>query len=102
MESDAMFSTMKVSRRAALKSLAAAGAGAVVRAAQRPVRVAAVQLHPKLADVSANLETAERLIREAIAARAEWIVLPEFFTSGLAYDSVKLPESPRPLDGAPM
>jgi predicted amidohydrolase len=96
-----MFSTMKVSRRAALKSIAVAGAGAVVRAAQRPVRVAAIQLHPKLADVSANLETAERLIREAIAARAEWIVLPEFFTSGLAYDPVKLPESPRPLDGAP-
>jgi len=97
-----MFSAMKVSRRTALKSLAVAGAGAAVRAAQRPVRVAAIQLHPKLADVSANLETAERLVREAIGARAEWIVLPEFFTSGLAYERVHLPESPRPLDGAPM
>lgn len=97
-----MFRAMRVSRRAALKSLAAAGAGAVVRAAQTPVRVAAIQLHPKLADVSANLERAEKLIREAVAARAEWIVLPEFFTSGLAFDPVKLPEAPRPLDGAPM
>src|SRR6185369_9962419 len=39
---------------------------------------------------------------EAIGQRAEWIVLPEFFTSGLAYDPVNLPNAPRPLDGAPM
>src|SRR5437867_3266136 len=93
---------MKISRRALLTTVAAAGAHAIVRAARQPVRVAAIQLHPKLADVSANLETAERLIRAAIRERAEWIVLPEFFTSGLAFDPVNLPGSPRPLDGAPM
>jgi len=81
---------------------AATGAAAIARAAQRPVRVAAIQIHPRLADVSANLERAARLIREAIGQRAEWIVLPEFFTSGLAYDPVNLPNAPRPLDGAPM
>jgi hypothetical protein len=83
-----MFRTIKLSRRSLLKTVAAAGAGALVHAAPRSVRVAAIQLHPKLADVSANLESAERLIRQAIAARAEWIVLPEFFTSGLAFDPV--------------
>jgi predicted amidohydrolase len=66
------------------------------------LRVAAVQIHPVLADVSANLERAEQLIREAIRQRAEWIALPEFFTSGLAFDPVNLPNAPRPLDGAPM
>ncbi|HET6958489.1 MAG TPA: carbon-nitrogen hydrolase family protein [Vicinamibacterales bacterium] len=93
---------MTISRRSLLVGVAATGAAAVVRAAQRPVRVAAIQIHPTLADVSANLERAERLIREAIAARAKWIVLPEFFTSGLAFDPVNLPNAPRPIDGAPM
>ena len=94
--------TSKISRRSLLAGVAAAGAAAITRAAQRPARVAAIQIHPKLADVSGNLERAERLIREALSQRAEWIVLPEFFTSGLAYDAVNLPSAPRPLDGAPM
>jgi len=72
-----------------------------MRAAQRPVHVAAIQMHPTLADVSGNLERAERLIREAIAKRAEWIALPEFFTSGLAFDPVNLPNAARPVDGEP-
>ena len=55
-----------ISRRSLLIGVAATGAAAVARAAQRPARVAAIQLHPVLADVSANLERAERLIREAI------------------------------------
>lgn len=96
---------MTISRRSLLKGLAATGAAAIARAAYaapRSVRVAAVQIHPVLADVSANLERAERLIREAIRERAEWIALPEFFTSGLAFDPVNLPNAPRPLDGPPM
>ena len=92
----------KISRRALITGVAATGAAVIARAAQRPVRVAAIQIHPTLADVSANLERAERLIREAIGQRAEWIALPEFFTSGLAFDPVHLPDAPRPLDGAPM
>ena len=91
---------MKISRRSFFVGVAATGAAAVVRAAQRPVRVAAIQIHPKLADVSANLERAEQLIREAIGQRAEWIVLPEFFTSGLAFEFELLPKAPRPLDAA--
>jgi predicted amidohydrolase len=93
---------MKISRRSLLAGVAATGAAAIARAAGRLVRVAAIQIHPALADVSGNLERAERLIREAISQRAEWIVLPEFFTSGLAFDPVNLPNAPRPLDGAPM
>src|SRR5687767_6270451 len=49
------------------------------------MRVAAIQLEPKLADVAANLETCERLADDAAAAGAEWIVLPEFFTTGVAF-----------------
>jgi predicted amidohydrolase len=93
---------MSISRRSLLIGVAATGAAALARAAARPVRVAAIQLHPKLADVGANLERVEQLIREAIGQRAEWIVLPEFFTSGLAYDLTSLPDAPRPLDGPPM
>jgi predicted amidohydrolase len=93
---------MNISRRSLLAGVAATGAAAIARAAQKPVRVAAIQIHPKLADVSANLERAEQLILEAVRQRAEWIVLPEFFTSGLAYDPVNLPNAPRPLDGEPL
>jgi predicted amidohydrolase len=97
-----MVKKMTISRRSLLVGVAATGVATIARAAHRPVRAAAIQLHPTLADVSANLERAERLIRDAIGQRAEWIVLPEFFTSGLAFDPVNLPNAPRPLDGAPM
>jgi predicted amidohydrolase len=49
------------------------------------VKVAAVQLEPRLADVAANLEMCERLADEAAAAGAEWILLPEFFTTGMGF-----------------
>src|SRR4029453_14701300 len=91
----------RISGRSFVIGVPAAGAPAMARAAQRPVRVAAIQIHPTLADVSGNLERAERLIREAISQGAAGMVLPEFFTSGLAFDPVNLPNAPRPLDGAP-
>jgi predicted amidohydrolase len=49
------------------------------------MRVAAVQLEVSLADVRANLAACERLAREAAAAGAEAIALPEFFTTGAAF-----------------
>jgi predicted amidohydrolase len=49
------------------------------------VRVAAVQLEVSLANVPANLAACERLAREAAAAGAEAIALPEFFTTGAAF-----------------
>jgi predicted amidohydrolase len=50
------------------------------------MRAAAVQLEPRIADVAANLEACERLAGEAARAGAEWIALPEFFTTGIAFD----------------
>jgi predicted amidohydrolase len=49
------------------------------------VRAAAIQLEARLADVDANLESAERLADRAGAAGAECIVLPEFFTTGIGF-----------------
>ena len=68
-----MISSAKISRRSLLLGLTAVGTATIARATTRPVRVAALQIHPKLADVGANLERAERLIRRArdrvVAAR---------------------------------
>jgi len=63
------------------------------------MRVAAVQLDVALADVRANLGACEALAREAAAAGAKAIALPEFFTTGAAF----LPElagAALPPDGA--
>jgi predicted amidohydrolase len=49
------------------------------------VRAAAVQLETVVADVAANLESCERLADQAAAAGADWILLPEFFTTGVAF-----------------
>ena len=49
------------------------------------MRVAAVQLEPRAADVAANLEACERLADQAGAAGAELIALPEFFTTGMGF-----------------
>ncbi len=48
-------------------------------------RVAAIQLETALGDVEANLAACELLADEAGAAGAEWILLPEFFTTGVAF-----------------
>jgi len=49
------------------------------------VLVAAIQMEAVVADLAANLEQAERLGHEAGAAGAHWIVLPEFFTTGIGF-----------------
>jgi predicted amidohydrolase len=49
------------------------------------VRAAAIQLEARIADVDANLESAERLVDRAAADGAECIVLPEFFTTGIGF-----------------
>src|SRR4051794_29183200 len=49
-----------------------------------PMRVAAVQLEPVVADVEANLERCAALAREALGASL--VVLPEFLTTGMAFD----------------
>jgi predicted amidohydrolase len=64
------------------------------------LKVAALQMTPKLGDVDANLAQAEQLIRQAQKQGAEWIVLPEMFTSAAAFHP-ELLTAVRPLDGAP-
>ena len=51
-----------------------------------PIRVAAVQVTAKLADILGNIEHAEKLAREAARAGAKIVALPEFFTTPIAYD----------------
>lgn len=67
---------------------------------QQKLRVAAIQMEPRLGDVAANLEQAEQLIRQAQKQKAEWIALPEMFTTAAAFHPDML-SAIRPLDGAP-
>ncbi len=67
---------------------------------QQRLRVAAIQMTPRLGDVAANLEQAEQLIRQAQKQKAEWIALPEMFTTAAAFHPDML-SAIRPLDGAP-
>jgi len=52
-------------------------------------------MNAELGDVSRNLEKAEALAREAFDRGAEWVILPEFFTSAMAYHS-KMLDTARP------
>ncbi len=50
------------------------------------VKVAAVQVEARLADISWNIAHAESLAREAIEAGACIVALPEFLTTSIVYD----------------
>lgn len=64
------------------------------------MRAAAIQMKAKLGDVEKNCADAERLALEAIGQGAELVILPEFFTSSVAFHPSLL-DAVRPLDGAP-
>ncbi|HKG14445.1 MAG TPA: carbon-nitrogen hydrolase family protein [Pyrinomonadaceae bacterium] len=49
------------------------------------MRVAAVQLQPVIGDIDANLAACESLAERAAVEGAEWIILPEFFTTGVGF-----------------
>jgi predicted amidohydrolase len=49
------------------------------------IRVAAIQMRAKVGAVASNLSHAESLVREAFRRGAEWVILPEFFTSPVAF-----------------
>ena len=49
------------------------------------IRVAAIQMRGKVGAVADNLSHAESLVREAFRRGAEWVILPEFFTSPAAF-----------------
>ncbi|HMA84513.1 MAG TPA: nitrilase-related carbon-nitrogen hydrolase, partial [Desulfosalsimonadaceae bacterium] len=65
------------------------------------MKIAAVQMKADLANVNANLAKAERLAGEAFRSGAEWVILPEFFTSAVGF-SPKMTEAALPLDGPAM
>ena len=49
------------------------------------IRVAAIQMRAKAGAVAANLTYVESVVREAFRRGAEWVILPEFFTSTGAF-----------------
>lgn len=63
------------------------------------MRVAAIQLEAVVGDVAENLRRCEALADEAGAAGAEWIVLPEFFSTGMGFVDA-MAEAALPRDGA--
>ena len=63
------------------------------------MRLAAVQMEAVVADVGAHLEMVERLVDEAAREGAEWIVLPEFFSTGIGFVP-ELVDAALPPDGA--
>lgn len=92
-------------RRRFLQAVAAgmmAGANRFARASlkDRSLLVAALQMSPRLGDVDANMIQAEWLIDDAARRGAAYILLPEMFTSAVAFDERML-ASIRPIDGAP-
>jgi N-carbamoylputrescine amidase len=63
-----------------------------------PIEVAAVQLHAELGAVDKNLSRVEALAREAFGRGAEWVILPEFFPTAVAFSPAML-SAWQPLEG---
>src|SRR5947209_12251900 len=78
-----------------------AGFERVAHATPSAIRVAAVQMTAELANVEANLSKAERLTRSAFKLGARWVILPEFFTSGMAFHP-DMGRAIEPVDGHPV
>jgi predicted amidohydrolase len=64
------------------------------------LRAAAIQMTPRIGDVTFNLRQAEALVREALGLGAQWVILPEMFTSGAAFHPDML-KAITPVDGEP-
>lgn len=62
------------------------------------VKVAAIQMEPKVGDLHANLTACENMANDAGKQGAKWIMLPEFFTTGMAFDP-KIKDAIQPPDG---
>ena len=63
------------------------------------MRIAAVQMTAELADTEKNINYARSLVKQAFHAGAEWVILPEFFTTAMGY-SRKMLSCALPVDGA--
>ncbi len=64
------------------------------------MKVAAIQMKAKFANVKANLEIAKRLANQAFLDGAELVILPEFFTSAMGFHPKMLGVA-RPIKGEP-
>ncbi len=49
------------------------------------IAAAAIQMNARIGDIAGNLARAAHLVREAFRRGADWVVLPEFFTSPVGY-----------------
>jgi len=65
------------------------------------MKVAAVQMKAVLGDVNANLKKARGLAEDAFRSGAEWVILPEFFTSAVGFTK-RMKNAALPLDGPAM
>lgn len=63
------------------------------------MKVAAVQLEPKVGDLAENLRRCRQLGQAAGATGADMIVLPEFFTTGMGFSDA-LADAAVPPEGA--
>jgi len=64
----------------------------------KPIKVAAIQMCAEFGNVEANLRKAEILLQSALQQGAKWVILPEFFTSGVGFHTDLL-EAALPLEG---
>jgi predicted amidohydrolase len=64
----------------------------------KKINVAAIQMNARVGDVQGNLNKAERLVEEAFSKGAQWAILPEFFSTAMAFHPSLL-ESSLPLEG---
>ena len=76
-------------------------ANALTESPKLKLQVAAIQMAPKLGDLAFNLKQAEHLIRQASNKGAQWIVLPEMFTSACGFHEDML-KAIQPLNGPPL
>ncbi|TFG23785.1 MAG: carbon-nitrogen hydrolase family protein, partial [Promethearchaeota archaeon] len=65
------------------------------------MKIAAIQMRAKFANVDENLKISEKLANNAFLAGAEMVILPEFFTTAMGFHP-KMLDTARPIDGAPM
>ena len=65
------------------------------------IKVAAIQMRAVLGDLRANMGQAESLAVEAFRAGAQWVILPEFFPSAVAFHP-KMLDVAQPIEGPAM
>src|SRR5918996_48278 len=76
------------------------GSPEMATSSREPVRVVCAQVAPVVADPAANRTLARRVIREAVDAGAQVIILPELMTTGYHLDKAEAVELAELPEGA--